>query len=308
MKLPKFSSKVFLAPMAGISDTAFRLICREQGAGLVFTELMSVHAIVAKEREIEKFIPVSKKERPVAVQLFGSNVEMLRKAARIVEPYFEIIDYNLGCPAPHITEQMAGAALLQKSELTTKIFSTLVGSVNKPVSVKMRTGVGRADRYKAIAKIAEDCGVSMITLHARTLKQGYSGNADWNCIKELKELVNVPVVGNGDINCPEDALRMFSSTGCDYVMIGRAAMNNPFIFKQVNDYLKDKEYKKVSWDDKRKLFFKYMKLAQKYEVKFANIRMQAMNFSTGIMGARELRVKMGRCKDEEELKGVLERS
>src|SRR3989344_717035 len=156
MKLPHFESKVFLAPMAGISDPAFRLVCREQGAGLVFTELTSVHAIVAKEWEIEKFIPALNKERPVAVQLFGSNLEMLRKAAKIVEPYFDIIDYNMRCPAPHITEQMAGAALLQKPELTEKIFSTLVGSVNKPVSVKMRTGVSKADKYKAIAKIAED--------------------------------------------------------------------------------------------------------------------------------------------------------
>lgn len=263
-----------------------------------------MHAIVAKEREIERFIPVSKKERPAAVQLFGSNVEMLRKAAKIVEPYFDIIDYNMGCPAQHITEQMAGAALLQKPELTEKIFSTLVNSVNKPVSIKMRTGVGRADKYKVIAKIAENCGLSMMTLHARTLKQGYSGNADWNCITELKQLVNVPIVGNGDINCPEDALQMFSSTGCDYVMIGREAMRNPFIFRQVNAHLKQKEYKKSSWEEKKKLFFKYMRLAGKYEVNFANIRMQAMNFSTGVAGARELRVRIGKCKNEEELKKV----
>ena len=251
MTLPKFSSKAFLAPMAGISDPACRLLCKEAGAGLVITELTSIHAILAKEKELSQksesitnFIEFSEKERPVSVQLFGHDINTAVKAAQIVEPFFDIIDFNMGCPAPHITNTMAGAALLEKPEHVEKLFSKLVSAVNKPVTLKIRAGISNDNcyLYKPIAKIAENCGVQMITLHARTLKQGYSGTANWQLIKELKDMVNIPVVGNGDIAKPEDAKRMIDETGCDYVMIGRAAMGNPYIFRQVNEYLETGSY------------------------------------------------------------------
>lgn len=302
-KLPKFKSKAFFAPMAGVSDAAFRLLCKEQGAGLVVTELTSIHAIVAKEKllakenkEITKFIEYSKKEKPISVQLFGSDVNLLGRAAKIVEPYFDIIDYNMGCPAPHITNQMAGAALLQKPELTEKIFTKLVNSTNKPVTLKMRSGVNSSDCYlwKPIAKLAENCGVQMITLHPRTIKQGYSGKSDWNLIKELKETVSIPIVGNGDITSPKDAKKMIDETGCNYVMIGRGAMGNPQIFRQVNEYLKKGKYEETTTQEKIKTLNKYFEYAKKYPtIKFASIRTQAMNFTKGIRGGKEIRGKLG---------------
>ena len=168
-QLPKFSSKAFLAPMAGVSDPALRLLCKRMGAGLVVTEFTSIHSIVAKEeqfkknqKQISEFIEFSEEERPLSVQLFGSDLKALAKAAKIVEPFFDIIDYNMGCPAPHITQQMAGGALLQESNLTTMIFKTLVESVDKPVTLKIRAGVTSANRFlfRDIAQIAKDKGIN----------------------------------------------------------------------------------------------------------------------------------------------------
>ena len=214
-ELPYFSSKAFLAPMAGVSDPALRLICKKMGAGLVVTELTSVNAIVAKQKQLHSqmkditdFIEFSEKERPLSVQLFGSDITSLEKAAKIVEPFFDIIDYNMGCPAPHITKQMAGGALLQNKSLTREIFRTLVNSVRRPISLKMRIGVTESSKmlFQDIGKIAEQEGIQMITLHPRTVSQGYSGHSDWNMIKKLKQNVTIPVVGNGDITSPELSL------------------------------------------------------------------------------------------------------
>ena len=158
-------------------------------------------------------------ERPLGVQLFGSEIESIKKAAQIVSPFFDVIDYNMGCPAPHITQQMAGGALLQNLDLTKKILENLVRSTDKPVTLKMRAGVDENLVFKDIAKIAEQVGIQMITLHARTVKQGYSGQSDWSLIKELKQTVDIPIVGNGDVTTPELAKQMIEQTGCE---IGRA--------------------------------------------------------------------------------------
>ena len=245
MKLPEFKSRAFFAPMAGVSDPALRLICKELGAGLVVTEFTNIHAIIAKSEEIHKFVEFSTQESPLSIQLFGSDLEALEKAIKIVEPHFDIIDYNMGCAAPHITQQMSCSALLQQPELTRKIFQTMVKNSSKPVTVKIRAGVTAPDKWKEIAQIAEEEGLAMITLHPRTVKQGYSGQADWKLIQELKQTVKIPVVGNGDIQTPEDAKRMLDETGCDFVMIGRAAAQNPFLFSQINDYLTTGKYKKI---------------------------------------------------------------
>ena len=292
--------------MAGVSDPALRLVCKELGAGLVATEFTSIHAVVAKEDDISKFIEYSGGERPLSVQLFGSDLQKLERAVKIVSPHFDIIDYNMGCPAPHITSQMACSALLQKPELTRKIFKTMVGATNKPVTVKMRAGVNKPDKFKEIAKIAEEEGLAMITLHPRTVKQGYSGDANWNLIKELKELVSIPIVGNGDINTPEDAKRMLEETGCDYVMIGRAACKNPFLFTQINQYLDTGRYDDISLKERLKYFFKYLEYTKMYNIKFVNIKMQAVQFTKGAEGSKELRQKIIKTKDAAELKEMLE--
>lgn len=304
-KLPSFKSKFFLAPMSGITDPAFRLLCSELGAGLTITELTSVHAIIHKEKasNIKEFIEFSENESPRAIQLFGNNIEIICKAAKIVEPYFDIIDFNMGCPADHITAQEAGAALLQKPEHVKELFYRLVKSVNKPITVKIRAGISNDSCYlfKNIAKIAEESGVSMVTLHARTLKQGYSGRANWEWIKELKETVSIPVVGNGDINNPEDAERMFNETNCDYVMIGRAAQGNPYIFKQCKDYFEYGKYKKLSDTEKISYFFKYLEYAKDFNISYTRIKDHAMDYTKGIIGGAELRRKIIMTKNINEL-------
>ena len=313
-QLPNFTSKVFLAPMAGVSDPALRIMCKEMGAGLVVTELTSVNAIVAKHEQLEsqsknitEFIEFSEKERPLSVQLFGSDITALEKAAKIVEPHFDMIDYNMGCPAPHITKQMAGGALLQNADLTRQIFRTLVNSVKKPISLKMRIGVTEENNslFLDIAKIAEQEGIGMMTLHPRTVSQGYSGHADWDMIKKLKQNASVPVVGNGDITSPEIAKKVLDYTGCDYLMIGRGAMGNPFIFEQINDYLESGVYKKYTLTDRLEAFVTYLELTEKYHIRFANIKQQAIRFTKGTVGGGQLRNRLSAATNTDDLKELL---
>ena len=313
-ELPYFSSKAFLAPMAGVSDPALRLICKKMGAGLVVTELTSVHAIVAKQKQLQsqmkdirEFIEFSEKERPLSVQLFGSDIIALEKAAKIVAPFFDVIDYNMGCPAPHITKQMAGGALLQNSSLTQEIFRTLVNTVKRPISLKMRIGVDASNKllFQDIAKIAEREGIKMITLHPRTVSQGYSGHSDWDMIKKLKQTVSVPIVGNGDITSPEIAKKVLNYTGCDYVMVGRGAMGNPFIFEQINDYLEFGTYKKYTSHDKLEAFVQYMDATTDYKIRFVNIKQQAIRFTKGMIGGSVLRSRLSTAKNIDELKDLL---
>ena len=300
--------------MAGVSDPALRLQCKKMGAGLVVTEFTNIHSIVAKENQlkermktIQEFIEYSDEERPLSIQLFGSDLTALEKAAKIVEPYFDIIDYNMGCPAPHITQQMAGGALLQEVNLTQQIFSTLVNAVKKPVTLKIRSGVTEASKFlfRDIAEIAEDEGIEMITFHPRTVSQGYSGTADWDLIKELKEISSIPIVGNGDITTPEDAKTMIDNTNCDYVMIGRGAMGNPFLFEQINDYLKTNSYKEYTFKDRLDSFFDYLHLTNQYKIKFAPIKGQAMRFTKGMAGGSKLRSKITISKNIEELEKIM---
>lgn len=317
-KLPKFKSKAFLAPMAGVTDAAFRALCAEHECGLVCTELNSIHAIIALEKQLKAqkkkitdFIEYSERERPHSVQLFGSDIKKTVAAAKIVEPYFDIIDFNMGCPAPHITSQMAGAALLEKPEHIKKLFTKLVEAVDKPVTLKLRTGINaNSDQlWKPIAKAAEDAGVSMITLHARTIKQGYSGKANWEKIRELRSVVGeqVVVVGNGDINNPEDAKKMFEETCCNYVMIGRGAMGKPQIFEQVNSFLRTGGYSETRVSEQINSFFKYLEYTKEFKkIKFTDIRTQAMHFSKGIIGGPKLRVKIGKAKNISQIRKLFE--
>lgn len=297
-KLPNFDGRAFLAPMAGVSDPALRLLCRRWGASLVVTEFTNIHSIVAQDsilcrsgQSIRQFLEYSDLERPLSVQLFGSNIDVLAKAVHIVEPYFDIIDYNMGCPAPHITRQMAGAALLQHESVTKKIFRTLVESTDRPVTLKMRAGVTDADRhlFLDIAGTAQDEGICMITLHPRTASQGYSGKSDWSLIRLLKDNVQIPVVGNGDIVSPQDAANMIEETGCDYIMIGRGAMGNPFLFRQINEYLESGSYSTFTIHDRIQAFFEYLDVSAHYKIKLSSIKSQAMRFVKGVDGATRLR-------------------
>ncbi len=233
-------NRLILAPMAGVTDQPYRLICREQGCALVVTEMVSAKAILYRNKNTNALLAVSEKERPAAVQLFGSDPEILgRIAAQVEEDPCDMIDLNLGCPVPKIVNNGEGSALMKDLKKAEKIFASVVKHTKKPVTVKFRKGFNDSQvNAVELARIAEGCGVSAVAVHGRTREQYYSGKADWEIIRQVKEAVRIPVIGNGDVFAPQDVKRMLEETGCDGVMIGRGAKGNPWIFSQSLHYLK----------------------------------------------------------------------
>lgn len=227
-----------LAPMAGITDLPFRLLCKEQGAGLLYTEMVSAKAISYHNRNTVSLMETDPKEHPVALQLFGSEPELMGEVAKSIEDQpFDILDINMGCPVPKVVNNGEGSALLKDPALIREIIKAVSGTVRKPVTAKMRIGFEGADVDSVeIARIMEDAGAAAIAVHGRTRQQYYSGRADWETIRRIKEAVSVPVIGNGDVDSPEKAEAMFRETGCDAVMIGRAVRGNPWIFREMNHY------------------------------------------------------------------------
>lgn len=234
-------NNVILAPMAGVTDQAFRLLCREQGAGLVCMEMVSAKAIFYNNKNTEELLTVHPGELPASLQLFGSEPKILSQmAARIEERPFAILDFNMGCPVPKVVNNGEGSALMKDPKLVEEILTALVRAVRKPVTVKIRKGFDENSvNAVEIARIAEGCGVAAVAVHGRTRTQYYSGRADWDIIRQVKQAVKIPVIGNGDVTDPETAAAMLAETGCDGVMIGRAAQGNPWIFREVVQYLKD---------------------------------------------------------------------
>lgn len=237
----KLGNNLILAPMAGITNLPFRLICKEHGCGLVFSEMVSAMALVRHSRKTKELFRSDPHERPLAVQLFGSEPEIIAEAARIVEESgTDIVDINMGCPAKKIVSNGAGSALLKEPLKIKEIIEAVRKAINIPLTIKIRSGWdSKAVNFIEIGKIAEGCGVDGITLHPRTTAQAFGGHSDWSQITELKKTLNIPVIGNGDVKAPEDARRMLSETGCDGVMIGRGALGNPWIFERTLKYLKD---------------------------------------------------------------------
>lgn len=239
----ELENNLILAPMAGVTDLPFRLLCKEQGCGLMYTEMVSAKAILYKNRNTGPLMEVRPEEEPVALQLFGSDPEIVSDIAAQVEngPY-AFIDINMGCPVPKIVNNGEGSALMKNPKLVEEILTALVKKVKKPVTVKFRKGFDD-DHINAveIARIAESCGVSAVAVHGRTRAQFYSGKADWDIIRQVKEAVKIPVIGNGDIFTPEDAKRMLYETGCDGLMIARGAKGNPWIFSRTLHYLETGE-------------------------------------------------------------------
>lgn len=232
-----FINKIILAPMAGITDLPFRLLCREQGCDMVYTEMVSAKGMMYNMNRSEPLLVTDPKERPVGVQIFGSEPEIMAKEATILaERDFDFIDINMGCPVPKIVNNGEGSALLKDPELAGRIIKAVSSAVDKPVTVKIRAGFDK-DSINAVlmAKTAEENGAAAIAVHARTREMFYQGEADWNIIKAVKNAVNIPVIGNGDIRNSDDMKRMKEETGCDSVMVGRAAKGNPWIFAELKD-------------------------------------------------------------------------
>ena len=239
----ELENNLILAPMAGVTDLPFRLLCKEQGCGLMYTEMVSAKAILYKNRNTGPLMEVRPEEEPVALQLFGSDPEIVSDiAAQVEDGPYAFIDINMGCPVPKIVNNGEGSALMKNPKLVEEILTALVKKVKKPVTVKFRKGFDD-DHINAveIARIAESCGVSAVAVHGRTRAQFYSGKADWDIIRQVKEAVKIPVIGNGDIFTPEDAKRMLYETGCDGLMIARGAKGNPWIFSRTLHYLETGE-------------------------------------------------------------------
>ena len=239
----ELENNVILAPMAGVTDMPYRILCREQGAGLVCMEMVSAKAILYKNKNTQELLKVDERERPVSLQLFGSDPDIVADIAASLEdgPY-DIFDINMGCPVPKIVKNGEGSALMRNPKLVEEILTKLVKAVKKPVTVKFRKGFDdTCINAVEIAKIAESAGVAAVAVHGRTREQYYSGKADWNIIREVKKAVKIPVIGNGDVFTPQDAKRLVEETGCDGIMVARGAKGNPWIFKQITHYLETGE-------------------------------------------------------------------
>ncbi len=235
----ELENNVMLGPMAGVTDLPFRVLCREQGAGLVCMEMVSAKAVLYGNRNTKELLAVSPLERPVSLQLFGSDPEILAEiAARLEDGPYDIIDLNMGCPVPKVVKNGEGSALMKNPALAERILSSMVKAVKKPVTVKIRKGFDdHSVNAVELAKIAEACGVAAVAVHGRTREQYYSGKADWEIIRQVKEAVSIPVIGNGDVHSPEAAKKLLEETGCDGVMVARGARGNPWIFRRIVSYL-----------------------------------------------------------------------
>ena len=264
----QLDNEVFLSPMAGVTDLPFRTICKEKGCGMLYTEMINAKALCYDDENTKKMLNLEDDGHPVAVQIFGSDPEYMGKAASIMNQYTnDILDINMGCPAPKVVKNGDGSKLLLDLEMAEKIIKSVVANSKRPVTLKFRKGWDNNNIVACeIAKIAEKNGISAITIHGRTRDEFYTGHADWNIIKKVKESVNIPVIGNGDIVDEESAKAMFEYTGVDGIMIGRGAMGNPWIFKQIKHYLKTGErLPKTSKQEKYKILKEHIELDIKYK-------------------------------------------
>ncbi len=268
-------NNIILAPMAGVSDLPFRLLCRELGAGLVCMEMVSAKAIYYNNKNTDTLMEIHPDEGPASLQLFGSDPVIISEMAkRIEERPFAFLDINMGCPVPKVVNNGEGSALMKNPKLVEEILSSLVKAVKKPVTVKIRKGFDDTSvNAVEIAKIAENCGVAAVAVHGRTREQYYSGYADWDIIAQVKEAVKIPVIGNGDVTSAKAAEELIKQTGCDGVMIGRGAQGNPWIFREVTHYLETGELvAPPTKEEKKELILRHAALQLEYKGEYTGVR------------------------------------
>jgi len=305
-------NNIFLAPMAGVTDMPFRILCKEQGCGMVYTEMVSAKGIYYNDEKSFKLTQIDPKEEPTALQIFGSEPDIMAKVAeRLSQLNAAIIDINMGCPTPKITKNGEGCALMRNPELAGKIVREVVKASGKPVTVKIRKGWDdNCVNAVEIAKIAEENGASAITVHGRTREQFYSGKADWEIIKKVKEAVTIPVIGNGDIFQEDDAKRMLEETGCDAVMVGRGAQGNPWIFDKIVKFLKyNVRQSDISCDDKIKMIKRHMQMLIDVKGEISGVREMRKHIAWYIKGMRNsnaLKEKVFRAVSQQEVLNLLD--
>ncbi len=308
----QIDTPILLAPMAGVTDYSFRILCKEQGAGIVYSEFVSAHGIIRENDKTLDLIKFHEEERPIGVQIFGDPPKVMAKAAKFVVEKFkpDILDINYGCPVPKVTKKGAGSAALKDLGLMEDITQAVVDSVPQvPVTVKMRAGWDlQSIIVEKAGVLLENIGVKAITLHPRTAKQTFKGNANWQLIKLLKETVSVPVIGNGDIKNADDVLRMFDETSCDAVMVGRVALGNPWFFKRVRGLLQGKIVAEPSVEDRVKLCKRHFDLILQSRGEHRGPYLMRKHFGwyiKGFPGAADYRTRLVKAKSIEIAKNIL---
>lgn len=306
-------NNLILAPMAGVTDLPFRLLCKGQGAGLICTEMISAKAIHFKNKNTESLMEIDERERPVSLQLFGSDPDLMADiAAQIEHRNFDILDINMGCPVPKVVNNGEGSALMKNPRLVHEIIRKVSGAIKKPVTVKFRKGFTE-DCVNAveIARIAQDAGAAAVAVHGRTREQYYSGKADWDIIRQVKEAVSIPVIGNGDVDSPEKAKQMQQETGCDGIMIGRAVRGNPWLFSRILHYQETGELlPKPDIREVKEMMLRHARLQLEYKGEYTGMREMRKHvawYTAGMPHSAAVRRLVNEVESYEQLEELVER-
>ena len=307
----ELSNNLILAPMAGVTDLPFRLLCKEQGAGLVCMEMVSAKAIYYHNKNTESLLEIDRRETPVSLQLFGSDPDIISgMAKKIEERPFSILDINMGCPVPKVVNKGEGSALMKNPGLVEEIVSKTVKAIRKPVTVKIRKGFDEEHiNAVEIARIAESAGAAAVAVHGRTREQYYHGKADWDIIRRVKDAVRIPVIGNGDVDSPGAARRMLEETGCDGIMIGRGAQGNPWIFHQILRWMETgEEEKKPDLQEVKEMILRHGRLLTEYKGEYTGVREMRKHvawYTSGYPNSSKLRGRINEAQTLEELESLI---